>query len=136
MLKSEMARGMGYLEQADANEAYYLSQDDLYLVGTAEQPLGVMHANEIFNDKELPKRYVGFSTCFRRESGSYGKDTKGIFRVHQFDKVEMFSFCRPEESQKEHQFFLEIEKKLMKDLGIPYQVVNICTGDLGFPASS
>jgi seryl-tRNA synthetase len=135
MLKSEMARGMGYLEQADANEAYYLPQDDLYLVGTAEQPLGAMHANEILNDKELPKRYVGFSTCFRRESGSYGKDTKGIFRVHQFDKVEMFSFCRPEESQKEHQLFLEIEKKLMKDLGIPFHVINICTGDLGFPAS-
>ena len=136
MLKSEMARGMGYLEQADANEAYYLPQDDLYLAGTAEQPLGTMHANEVLDEKDLPRRYVGFSTCFRREAGAYGKDTKGIFRVHQFDKVEMFSFCRPGESQKEHQFFLEIEKGLMNDLKIPYQIVQICTGDLGFPAAA
>jgi seryl-tRNA synthetase len=136
MLKSEMARGMGYLEQADVNEAYYFPQDDLYLAGTAEQPLGAMHANEIFNEKDLPKRYVGFSTCFRREAGSYGKDTKGIFRVHQFDKVEMFSFCKPEDSQKEHQFFLEIEKGLMKRLKLPFQVIQICTGDLGFPVAA
>ena len=136
MLKSEMARGMGYLEQADANEAYYLPQDDLYLAGTAEQPLGTMHANEVLDEKDLPRRYVGFSTCFRREAGAYGKDTKGILRVHQFDKVEMFSFCRPGESQKEHQFFLEIEKGLMNDLKIPYQIVQICTGDLGFPAAA
>ena len=136
MLKSEMARGMGYLEQADANEAYYLPQDDLYLAGTAEQPLGTMHANEVLDEKDLPRRYVGFSTCFRRGAGAYGKDTKGILRVHQFDKVEMFSFCRPGESQKEHQFFLEIEKGLMNDLKIPYQIVQICTGDLGFPAAA
>jgi seryl-tRNA synthetase len=136
MLKSEMARGMGYLEQADANEAYYLPEDDLYLVGTAEQPLGTMHAREVFNEKDLPKRYAGFSTCFRREAGSYGKDTKGIFRVHQFDKIEMFSFSHPEDSKKEHQLLLETEKELMKDLKIPYQVVQICTGDLGFPAAS
>jgi len=136
MLKSEMARGMGYLEQADANEAYYLPQDDLYLIGTAEQPLGTMHANEVLSEKDLPKRYIGFSTCFRREAGAYGKDTKGIFRVHQFDKVEMFSFCKPSESQKEHQFFLEIEKGLMNDLKIPYQILKICTGDLGFPAAA
>ena len=136
MLKSEMARGMGYLEQADANEAYYLPQDDLYLIGTAEQPLGAMHANEVLSEKDLPKRYIGFSTCFRREAGAYGKDTKGIFRVHQFDKVEMFSFCKPAESQKEHQFFLEIEKSLMNDLKIPYQILQICTGDLGFPVAA
>ncbi len=133
MLRSEMARGMGYLEQADKNEAYYLPQDDLFLAGTAEQPLGIMHANEIFNEKDLPRRYVGFSTCFRREAGSYGKDTKGIFRVHQFDKVEMFSFCRPEESKKEHQFLLSMEEKLMKALKIPYRVVQMCTADIAFP---
>jgi seryl-tRNA synthetase len=133
MLRSEMARGMGYLEQADKNEAYYLPQDDLFLAGTAEQPLGIMHANEIFNEKDLPKRYVGFSTCFRREAGSYGKDTKGIFRVHQFDKVEMFSFCHPEESKKEHQFLLSMEEKLMKALKIPYRVVKMCTADIAFP---
>jgi seryl-tRNA synthetase len=136
MIKTEMARGMGFLEQADANEAYYLPQDDLYLVGTAEQPLGTMHAGETFEEKDLPRRYIGFSTCFRREAGSYGKDTKGIFRVHQFDKVEMFSFCRPEDSQKEHKFFLETEKELMSELKIPYRVLQMCTGDLGFPTAS
>ncbi|MFC1663939.1 serine--tRNA ligase [Patescibacteria group bacterium] len=136
MLKSEMAKGMGYLEQADANEAYYLPQDDLYLIATSEQSLGTMHANEIFQEKDLPRRYAGFSTCFRREAGSYGKDTKGIFRVHQFDKVEMFSFSKPEESKKEHKFFMEIEKELMKDLKIPYQIVQICSGDLGFPVAN
>lgn len=136
MLKSEMARGMGYLEQSDKEEAYYLPQDDLYLVGTAEQSVGVMHNNEILEEKELPKRYVAFSTCFRRESGSYGKDTKGILRVHQFDKVEMFSFVKPQDSIKEHQFFLEMEEKLMQILNLPYRVVNICTGDLGRPAAA
>jgi seryl-tRNA synthetase len=136
MLKAEMARGMGYLEQNDKEEAYYLPQDDLYLIGTAEQSIGVMHAGEVFEEKELPKRYLGFSTCFRREAGSYGKDTKGIFRVHQFDKVEMFSFCRPEDSIKEHQFFLEMEEKLMQALKLPYRVVNTCSGDLGRPAAA
>jgi seryl-tRNA synthetase len=136
MLKSEMARGMGYLEQSDKEEAYYLPQDDLYLIGTSEQSIGTMHAGEVFQEKELPKRYLGFSTCFRREAGSYGKDTKGIFRVHQFDKVEMFSFCHPERSRKEHKFFLEMEERLMGALKIPYRVVEICTGDLGRPAAA
>ncbi len=136
MLKSKMARGMGYLEQSDREEAYYLPQDDLYLVGTAEQSIGVMHEGEVFEEEDLPRRYVGFSTCFRREAGSYGKDTKGILRVHQFDKIEMFSFCKPDNSQKEHQFFLEIEKNLMKGLELPFRVVNICTGDLGRPAAA
>jgi len=136
MLKSEMARGMGYLEQADKKEAYFLTEDDLYLVGTAEQSIGVMHAGEIFEEKDLPRRYLGFSTCFRREAGSYGKDTKGIFRVHQFDKAEMFSFCSAEESKKEHPFLLEMEENLMKSLKIPYRVVQICTGDLGRPAAA
>jgi len=136
MLKANLARGMGYLEQSDREEAYYLPQDDLYLIGTAEQSIGTMHADEILKEEELPKRYVAFSTCFRREAGSYGKDTKGIFRVHQFDKVEMFSFCRPEESIQEHQFFLAIEEKLMQALKLPYRVLNICTGDLGRPAAA
>lgn len=136
MLKSEMARGMGYLEQADKKEAYFLPKDDLYLVGTAEQSIGVMHTGEIFEEKDLPRRYLGFSTCFRREAGSYGKDTKGIFRVHQFDKVEMFSFCHAEESKKEHHFLLKMEENLMKALKIPYRVVQICTGDLGRPAAA
>jgi len=136
MLKSKMARGMGYLEQADQEEAYYLPKDDLYLVGTSEQSVGVMYADEILEEKELPKRYVAFSTCFRREAGAYGKDTKGILRVHQFDKVEMFSFVKPEDSIKEHKFFLEMEEKLMQSLKIPYRVLNICTGDLGRPAAA
>jgi seryl-tRNA synthetase len=136
MLKSKMAEGMGYLEQADREEAYYLPQDDLYLVGTSEQSVGVMHADEILESKELPKRYVAFSTCFRREAGSYGKDTKGILRVHQFDKIEMFSFTRKEDSEKEHNFFLEMEEKLMKKLELPYRVLNVCTGDLGRPAAA
>ncbi len=136
MLKTEMARGTGYLEATDINEAYFLPRDDLYLIGTAEQSLVAMHANEIFQEKELPKRYLGFSPCFRREAGSYGKDTRGIFRVHQFDKIEMFSFCRPEDSLKEHQFFLEMEENLMKTLKIPYRIVQMCTADLGFPAVS
>lgn len=136
MLKSEMARGMGYLEQTDEQEAYFFPKDNLYLVGTSEQSIGSMHAEEIFDEKDLPKRYIGFSTCFRRESGSYGKDTKGIFRVHQFDKAEMFIFSKPEDSKKEHQLLLEMEENLMKALKIPYRVVRICAGDLGRPAAA
>ena len=136
MIKSDKIRGMGYLEQHDIEEAYYLPKDDLFLAGTAEQPIGTMHADEIFEEKNLAERYLGFSSCFRREAGSYGKDTKGIFRVHQFDKIEMFSFCKPKDSIKEHKLFLEIEEKLMKLLKIPYQVINICTADLGNPAAA
>ena len=95
-----------------------------------------MHMNEIFSEKELPLRYVGFSSCFRREAGSYGKDTKGILRVHQFDKIEMFSFARPEDSKKEHEFLLAMEEKLMKSLNIPYRVLQMCTGDLGVQAAN
>ena len=136
MLKEEMARGTGYFEATDKNEAYFLPEDKMYLVGTAEQSLVAMHANEVLELKDLPKRYVAFSTCFRREAGSYGKDTKGILRVHQFDKLEMVIFCKPEDSKKEHQLLLSVEEKLMKALGLPYQVINICTGDLGGPAAS
>lgn len=136
MMKSEMAKGTGYFEAADIEEAYFLPKDDLFLVGTSEQSLLTMHTDETFEKKALPKRYVGFSTCFRREAGAYGKDTKGILRVHQFDKIEMFSFCEPEKSKEEHQFFLKMEEKLMQALKLPYRVINICTGDLGFPAAA
>ena len=136
MIKPEMARGMGYPEQFDGEEAYYIEKDKLFLIGTSEQSMGAMHAGEIFEEKDLPKRYLGFSTCFRREAGAYGKETWGIFRVHQFDKVEMFSFCQPEKSRKENQFFLEMEEKLMKSLKIPYIIVRMCTGDLGFPTAA
>ena len=135
MLKPEMMEGMGYIERG-REEIYYLEKDKLYLVGTSEQSIGAMHADEIFDDKDLPRRYAGFSTCFRREAGAYGKDTKGILRVHQFDKVEMFSFCHPEKSKEEHQLLLKMEEKLMQLLEIPYRVIQICTGDLGDPAAA
>ncbi len=135
MIKSEMARATGYFEQTDAKEAYYLKEDDLFLVGTSEQSLITMHAGETFEQKDLPKMYLGFSTCFRREAGSYGKDTKGILRVHQFDKLEMVVLCKPEDSAKYHGLLLEIEQELMDELGLHYQVIDICTGDLGLPAA-
>ena len=136
MLKDQMARGTGYFEATDEKEAYYLAEDKMYLVGTSEQSIVSMHSDEILNEKDLPIRYVGFSTCFRREAGSYGKDTKGILRVHQFDKLEMVIFSKPEDSKNEHQLLLKVEEKLMKALGLPYQVINICTGDLGRPAAA
>lgn len=135
LLKDEMARGTGYFEATDEKEAYFLPEDKMYLAGTSEQSLVSMHANEVLNEKDLPLRYVGFSTCFRREAGSYGKDTKGILRVHQFDKLEMVIFSKQEDSKKEHELILAIEEKLMKALKLPYQVINICTGDLGRPAA-
>ncbi len=135
MITAEMAWGMGYLEQSEDKEAYFLPKDNLYLIGTSEQSMGAMHSEEILQERDLPRRYVAFTTCFRREAGSYGKDTGGIFRAHEFDKLEMFSLSKPEDSIKEHEYFLSLEEKLMKSLKLPYQVVNICTGDLGVPAA-
>ncbi len=122
---------------ADRNEIYHVNpeEDDLYLVGTSEVPLTMLHAGDTLHEKDLPIRYCAFSTCFRREAGSYGKDTKGIIRVHQFDKIEMFSFCHPEKSEEEHNFLVSIEEEIVQDLGLPYQLVNICSGDLGMPAA-
>ncbi len=134
-LKPEAMRGMGYLDYNE-DEIYHLEKDNLYLIGTSEQAIGAMHMNEIFSEKELPLRYVGFSSCFRREAGSYGKDTKGILRVHQFDKVEMFSFTKSEDLKKEHEFLLSMEEKLVKALELPYRVLQICTGDLGVQAAN
>ncbi|MDQ5883014.1 MAG: seryl-tRNA synthetase [Patescibacteria group bacterium] len=135
MIKPELMWAMGYLDRG-AEEVYYLPKDDLYLVGTAEQIIGAMHSGEIFEEEDLPRRYVAISTCFRREAGSYGKDVKGILRVHQFDKTEMFIFSKPEEAQKEHELLLSLEEELMQELGLPYRVINICSGDLGDPAAS
>ena len=136
LIRPEVMRGMGYIDtEQDLQERYFLEKDNLFLVGTAEQAVGPMHKDEIFEEKELPKRYLAFSTCLREEAGSYGKDTRGIFRVHQFDKIEMFSFTKPEDSQKELQFLLGIEKELMRKLKIPFQVVKICTGDLSRPSA-
>jgi len=135
LIKTEVMRGLGYMENGGDEDMYVFEKDDLVLVGTSEQSIVSMHMDEILNEKELPKRYVGFSTCFRREAGSYGKDTKGILRAHQFDKVEMVSFVKQGEDDKEHEFLREIEEKFLQTLEIPYQVVKMCTGDLGFPAA-
>jgi seryl-tRNA synthetase len=132
MIKPEPYMGMGRLSEADKEERYHLEKDDLYLVGSAEHTIGPMHMDETFEEGALPRRYVAFSSCFRREAGSYGKDTKGIIRVHQFDKVEMFLFTRPEDSYTEHERLLAMQEKLMGGLGLPYRVVSICTGDMGF----
>ena len=137
LIKPESLKGMGYIDtKEDLAERYFLEKDNLFLVGTAEQSIGPMHQNEIFKEQELPKRYVAFSPCFREEAGSYGKETWGIFRVHQFDKVEMFSFVKPEDSKKEHQFLLQIAETLMQLLEIPYRVVKVCTGDLARPSAT
>ena len=136
LIRPEAMRGMGYIDtEQDLEERYFLEKDNLFLVGTAEQAVGPMHQNEVFEERDLPKRYLAFSTCLREEAGSYGKDTRGIFRVHQFDKIEMFSFAKPEESQRELQFLLGIEKELMKQLKIPFRVVKLCTGDLSRPSA-
>lgn len=135
LVKPEAIEAMGYVERG-REEIYHLEKDNLYLVGTSEQSIGPMHMDEILEAKDLPLRYVAFSTCFRREAGSYGKDTKGILRVHQFDKVEMFSIVVPEASAEEHEFLLEMEEGLMKKLDLPYRVLQICTGDLGDPAAA
>ncbi len=131
-IKEEYYRGMGRLNSLQREERYYLPQDDLYLVGSAEHTIGPYFADEILDEKDLPKRFLGFSTCFRREAGSYGKDVRGILRTHQFDKVEMFSFTLPEESEKEHEFLLSMQEKIMQELKLPYRVVFLCSGDMGF----
>lgn len=135
MISTEAMRKMGYLEHGEEKERYILAKDNLVLVGTSEQAIGPMHQDEILDEKDLPLRYLGFSTCFRREAGSYGRDTKGILRVHQFNKVEMFSFSRPQDADQEHEFLLAMEEKLMQLLKLPYRVVKMCSGDLGAPAA-
>jgi len=134
-IKTEMMKGMGYMEHGGDEQMYIFDKDGLVLVGTSEQSIGPYHAAEILDGKKLPQRYMGFSTCFRREAGTYGKDTRGIIRVHQFDKVEMFSFVKPEDGDREHEFLLSIEERLLQSLKIPYRVVKMCSGDLGVPAA-
>ena len=135
LVKEEAMYATGFFP-ADRNEIYSVNpgEDNLFLVGTAEVPLTMLHAGETL-ETTTPKRYMGYSSCFRREAGSYGKDTAGIIRVHQFNKIEMFSFCPPEESWKEHDFLRSIEEEIMQELGFHYQVLNICGGDLGAPAA-
>ncbi len=126
--------GTGFFPD-DAEQVYAIPNDDLYLVGTSEVSLAAYHADSVLDAEHLPKRYAGFSTCFRREAGTYGKDTSGIFRVHQFDKVEMFSFCNPDNSSEEHEFLLSIEEEILNELAIPYRIVDVCSGDLGASAA-
>ncbi|MEI6670590.1 MAG: serine--tRNA ligase, partial [Actinomycetes bacterium] len=123
----------GFLGQA-AENVFHLEADDFYLVGTSEVPLAAYHMDEILEEKSLPLRYAGYSSCFRREAGTYGKDTRGIIRVHQFDKVEMFTFCKPEDADAEHQRLLQWEKDFLNAMEIPYRVIDVATGDLGSSA--
>ncbi|HSF85415.1 MAG TPA: serine--tRNA ligase [Acidimicrobiia bacterium] len=134
LVREQALFGTGFFP-SDREQVYAIEADDLYLVGTSEVSIAGMFADEIFDADTLPQRYVGFSSCFRREAGTYGKDTRGIFRVHQFDKVEMFSFCEPERSREEHDFLLEREEELAQGLEIPYRVVNVAAGDLGASAA-
>jgi seryl-tRNA synthetase len=134
LVRENALYGTGFFPD-DAEQVYEIPNDELFLVGTSEVPLAALHSNEIVDIDNLPVRYAGFSTCFRREAGTYGKDTSGIFRVHQFDKVEMFSFCNPENSLDEHEFILSVEEELLQELEIPYRVVDVCAGDLGASAS-
>jgi len=134
LVREKALYGTGFFPD-DAEQVYEIPNDDLYLVGTSEVPLAALKSDEILSIENLPIRYAGFSTCFRREAGTYGKDTTGIFRVHQFDKVEMFSFCDPEKSKEEHEYILSVEEEILQELEIPYRVVDVCSGDLGASAA-
>jgi seryl-tRNA synthetase len=134
LVREHALYGTGFFP-GDRDQVYSVREDDLYLVGTSEVPLAAMHGDEILDEDDLPLRYVGVSTCFRVEAGTYGKDTRGMFRVHQFDKAEMFSFVRPERSRDEHDYLLEREEEIVRALEIPYRVVNVAAGDLGSSAA-
>jgi seryl-tRNA synthetase len=134
LVREEALIGTGFLP-GDRDQIYEVPKDELFLVGTSEVPLAALHADEILAVGELPIRYAGFSPCFRREAGAGGRDTRGIFRVHQFDKVEMFSFVEPSKSAEEHERLLAIEERILAELEIPYRVVNVAAGDLGAPAA-
>jgi seryl-tRNA synthetase len=134
LVREEALEGTGFLP-GDRDQIYEIPKDELFLTGTSEVALAGLHADEILAAEALPLRYCGFSTCFRREAGAAGRDTRGIFRVHQFDKVEMFSFVEPSESAAEHERLLAIEERILTELEIPYRVVNVAVGDLGAPAA-
>ena len=134
LVREEALEGTGFLP-GDRDQIYEIPKDELFLTGTSEVALAGLHADQILDADALPLRYCGFSTCFRREAGAAGRDTRGIFRVHQFDKVEMFSFVEPSESAAEHERLLAIEERILGELEIPYRVVNVAVGDLGAPAA-
>lgn len=136
LIKADNMRAMGYLGGGGESETYHFADDNLYLVGTAEQAIGPMHRDEVLDLGGGPKRYLGFSSAFRREAGSYGKDTKGILRVHQFDKLEMISFTTAENSEAEHEFLVSQQERLLQGLQLPYRVMKLCTADLtSFPSA-
>jgi seryl-tRNA synthetase len=134
LVREEALYGTGFLP-GDRDQIYEVPKDELFLVGTSEVALAGLHAEQILTAEQLPLRYAGFSSCFRREAGAAGRDTRGIFRVHQFDKVEMFSFVEPADSAAEHERLLAIEERILAELEIPYRVVNVAAGDLGAPAA-
>jgi len=134
LVREEAMYGTGFFPTDEVN-IYGVERDELFLIGTSEVAIAAMRADEILDEDDLPLRYAGYSTCFRREAGAAGKDTRGMYRVHQFDKVEMFVFCTPESSRNEHERLLEIEEELVQDLDLPYRVVNIAAGDLGASAA-
>ncbi|MEC8365442.1 MAG: serine--tRNA ligase, partial [Actinomycetota bacterium] len=134
LVREEMMIDAGFFP-TDRNQVYELPKDDLFLTGTSEVALAGLHRGDLLEESCLPARYVGYSSCFRREAGTYGKDTSGIFRVHQFDKVEMFSFCSPEESWNELEMLREIEQEILNELGLPHRVILVASGDLGAPAA-
>ena len=134
LVKPEIMQGTGFLGEHSA-EVYYLPADDLYLTGTSEVALAGYHSDEILDDLEEPKRYAGWSTCYRREAGSHGKDTRGILRVHQFNKLEMFSYCKPEDAEAEHQKLLAWQEQMLQKCELPYRVIDVAAGDLGSSAA-
>jgi seryl-tRNA synthetase len=134
LVKPEIMGGTGFLG-AHADEVYHLEEDDLYLVGTSEVPIAGYHSGEILDLNEGPLRYAGWSSCFRREAGSYGKDTRGIIRVHQFDKVEAFVYCKPEDAEAEHGKILGWERQMLAHIDVPYRVIDVAAGDLGSSAA-
>ncbi|OEY18048.1 serine--tRNA ligase [Corynebacterium sp. BCW_4722] len=134
LVRPEIMKGTGFLDEHD-EEIYYLERDDLYLVGTSEVALAGLHQDEIIDLSDGPLLYAGWSSCFRREAGSYGKDTKGILRVHQFDKLEMFVYCKPEDAEAMHQKLLELEREMLAAVEVPYRIIDVAAGDLGSSAA-
>ena len=136
LISREAMAAMGYLwTRVGEEEIYHLKHDDLVLIGTSEQSIGPMYMNTTLDVEQLPLRFVGISPCYRREAGSYGKDVRGILRLHQFDKIEMFSFTSPDQSETEHLFLLNMQERLMQGLGLPYRVVKLCAEILGFASA-
>ncbi len=133
MIRPDVFSRMGRLTEEDKDDKYYIPEDDLYLIGSAEHTIGPIHMDSKLDENDLPKRYIGFSTSFRRESGSYGKDVKGVLRVHQFDKLEMEIFSTSNTGLAEQNLAVAIQEYMMQELELPYQVVSVCTGDMGKP---